>query len=127
MSAAVLALPTSAPGPVAQRQRRGPLPKAVRSLSAYRLDRKKGHEQVHADKVAKVKEVFFQALERVLQGEVTGVAILETREGANEGDTFSAAGEFVDDPAHFRRCAYKVIDLSFGWHIEENNRLQSTE
>lgn len=129
MSAAVLKLPTAAPAPVAQRQRRGPLPKAVRSLGVYRADQEKGRQEQDADNIERVKKQFIEVLARVLRGEVTGVAILERRtDDSGKKRTFAfTSGELSEDLSDLRGSLETFIELSWLWADEDFRKKQEPD
>lgn len=81
MSAAILGLPTAAPALVEQQRRRGPLPKAVRNLSTYRLKRMREQQELAAANIESVKSLCADLLKRAMQGEVKGLVVIASEGG----------------------------------------------
>lgn len=129
MSAAVLALPTAATAPVAQRRRRGPLPKTVLSLSAYRADQEKARVELQARNIALVKDTITDVLARVFRGEVTGLAIVERRlmDDEKKGTSAMVSGELGRDYDDLRTQLESFIDLSWDWTDEDLRRKQKSD
>lgn len=113
MSAAIIALPTAAAVPVIQPPRRGRLPRAVRSLTAYRQDlllkklAKRTEEIAQRQRrVEQVKNACCDAMRRSMSGDITGIAILERHHDGR--GWIHSTGEYMDDPARLEKALYSV-------------------
>jgi len=106
MSAAVLALPTAAPTPVAQRRRRGPLPRAVPSLGAYRQAREQERRDLAVAYIEGARKLCYEVLSRALQGKTSGLVVIESQ--GDEQWTGESAGNLgtrcPDDLARLGRA-----------------------
>jgi hypothetical protein len=81
MSAVILALPTAAPAPVAQRRRRGPLPKTVPSLGAYRHACEQEQQERAVAHIEAVRTLVYEVFQRAMQGKTSGLVIVESQGG----------------------------------------------
>lgn len=112
MSAAISALPTAAPAPVAQRRRRGPLPKAVQSLGAYRQAREQDRRERAAAHIEGVRTLVYEVFQRAVQGKTSGLVVLESQGG--ERWTAEATGDLgtrrPDDQARLARSVEWLAD-----------------